>query len=123
MESAFKSFAGGDPGAMRAFNAMKAGAPADWKLMLPVIAGELSANAAGIPTLGALSATAAAGIGGQRIYRVMRQYMNAKVLGQPVQFKDFFMKDLQDDGTLQALTGSAAQRGAVQGDVLNRASP
>src|ERR1700719_4047618 len=124
MESAFKSFAGGDPGAMRAFNAMKAGAPADWKLMLPVIAGELSANAAGIPTLGALSATAAAGIGGQRIYRVMRQYMNAKVLGQPVQFKDFFMKDLQDDGTLKAITGNVAQRGAVQGDVLRSgASP
>jgi hypothetical protein len=122
MESAFKSFAGGDPGAMRAFNAMKAGAPADWKLMLPVIAGELSANAAGIPTLGALSATAAAGIGGQRIYKVMRQYMNAKVLGQPVQFKDFFMKDLQSDGTLNALTGSAVQRGAVQGNVLSGAA-
>jgi hypothetical protein len=118
METAFKSFAGDDPGAMRAFNAMKVGAPADWKLMLPVIAGELSANAAGVPTLGALSATAAAGIGGQRIYRVMRQYMNAKVLGQPVQFKDFFMKDLQDDGTLKAITGNVAQRGAVQGDVL-----
>jgi hypothetical protein len=118
METAFKSFAGDDPGAMRAFNAMKVGAPADWKLMLPVIAGELSANAAGVPTLGALSATAAAGIGGQRIYRVMRQYMNAKVLGQPVQFKDFFMKDLQSDGTLKAITGNVAQRGAVQGDVL-----
>jgi len=114
METAFKSFAKDDPGAMRAFNAMKAGAPVDWKMMIPVVAGEASANLAGIPTLGALSAAAAAGLGGQRLYRVMQQYMNAKVLGQPVQFKDFFLKDLRQNPLSQAVTG-AVQRGAVQG--------
>jgi hypothetical protein len=121
MATAFKSFAGDDPGAMRAFNAMKAGAPADWKMMIPVVASEAAVNMAGVPTLGGVSAAAAATLGGQRLYRVMRQYMNAKVLGQPVQFKDFFMKDLQDDGTLKAL-GNVAQRGAVQGDVLGGAA-
>ena len=114
METAFKSFASGDPSAMRAFNAMKAGAATDWKMMIPVVAGEASANLAGIPTLGGVSAAVAAGLGGQRLYRVMQQYMNAKVLGRTVQFKDFFVKDLQQNPLAQAAT-SAVQRGAVQG--------
>lgn len=123
METAFKSFAGNDPSAMRAFNAMKAGAPVDWKMMIPVVAGEASANLAGIPTLGGVSAAVAATLGGQRLYRVMRQYMNAKVLGQPVNFKDFFMKDLQQNPAVGRAIVGATQRGAVQGDVLNGATP
>ena len=114
METAFKSFAGDDSSAMRAFNAMKAGASADWKMMIPVVAGEASANLAGIPTLGGVSAAVAAGLGGQRLYRVMRQYMNAKVLGQPVKFKDFFVNDVKNNPVSQAVS-TAAQRSVVQG--------
>ena len=83
--------------------------------MIPVVAGEASANLAGIPALGLLFLPQPQrGLGGQRLYRVMQQYMNAKVLGQPVKFKDFFLKDLQQNPLSQAVRG-AVQRGAVQG--------
>ncbi len=113
LEANFKEFAKDDPSALRAFNAMKAGAQGriteEAKLMLPVIAGEFSANMAGVPSVGLISAA----VGGHRLYKVMQQYMNAKVLGRPVTFKDFLNAELKRTGGLNA-AGSAAQRAVVQ---------
>lgn len=110
LEANFKAFAKDDPGALRAFNAMKAGARGDWKseasLMAPVIAGEVAANMHGVPTVGAISAL----VGGQRLYRLVQGYMNARVLGTPVQFKDFLAQEAKS-GRL----GDIARRGLVMG--------
>ena len=114
MATAFKSFASGDPGAMRAFNAMKLPAPTDWKMMIPIVASDVAAQATGIPTLGTISAVGAAGLGTHTIYRVVKKFMNAKVLDPTVQFKDFFLKDLQQNPLSQVVQG-AVQRSVVQG--------
>ncbi len=93
---------------------MKLPAPTDWKMMIPIVASDVAAQATGIPTLGAISAVGAAGLGTHTIYRVVKKFMNAKVLDPTVQFKDFFLKDLQQNPLAQAVQG-AVQRGAVQG--------
>jgi hypothetical protein len=122
LEKNFKAFAGDDPSAMRAFNAMKAGAKGrltdEAKLMVPLITAESLAHFGGIPTFGVISAA----VGGHRLYKVMQQFMNAKVLGRPVKFRDFFNRELQSSGAGQAVRG-AVQRGAVQGDALAGVSP
>lgn len=111
LEANFKEFAKDDPSAIRAFNAMKAGAKGrlgeEAKLMVPVIAGEVAAHASGIPTLGVISAA----IGGHRLVNVLREYMNAKLLGKPVTFKDFAVDAVKNyqHGPLNA-AGQAAQR-------------
>ena len=113
LEKNFTEFAKGDPSAMRAFNAMKAGAKGDWKseaaLMTPIIAGEAATNASGIPTLGAVSAA----IGGYRLYKIAQGYMNARILGKAVMFKDFLANEAKNG--FPSLAQGAAQRGAVQG--------
>ena len=112
LEQNFKEFAKGDPTAIRAFNAMKAGAGGDWqseaKLMIPIIAGEAAANMGGVPTVGAVSAL----VGGHRLYRLMQGYMNARVLGKAVKFGDFLTEEVQR-GTAPGVVGGAAQRGVV----------
>jgi lysozyme len=122
LEKNFTAFAGDDPSAMRAFNAMKAGAKGrltdEAKLMVPLITAESLAHFGGIPTFGVISAA----VGGHRLYKVMQQFMNAKVLGRPVKFRDFFNRELQSSGAGQAVRG-AVQRGAVQGDALAGVSP
>jgi hypothetical protein len=116
LEANFREFAKDDPSAIRAFNAMKAGAQGhmgeEAKLMLPVIAGEVVANAGGIPTVGAISAA----IGGHRMYSLMRDYMNAKLLGKPVTFKDFFVQHMKDSSTsaVGGIVRNAAQNAALQ---------
>ena len=113
LEMNFKEFAKDDPSAIRAFNAMKAGAAGrmgeEAKLMIPVIAGEFAANAGGIPTVGAISAA----IGGHRMYSLMKEYMNAKLLGKPVTFKDFFVRELKSSRAASEATAQTAQRGLV----------
>ena len=112
LEQNFKEFAKDDPAALRAFNAMKAGAKGNWKseasLMVPVIAGEAAANLHGVPTVGAVSAL----VGGHRLYRLMQGYMNARVLGKAVKFGDFIHEELMQ-GAAPGIAGNAAQRGAV----------
>lgn len=112
LEKNFTEFAKDDPSAIRAFNAMKAGAKGDWKseasLMAPVIAGEVAANLHGIPTVGAISAL----VGGHRLYKMVQGYMNAKVLGKAVTFKDFLASEVK--GAAAQLAGTAAQRTATQ---------
>jgi hypothetical protein len=111
LEKNFTEFAKGDPSAVRAFNAMKAGARGDWKseaqLMAPVIAGEVAANLHGVPTVGAISAL----VGGHRLYKLVQGYMNARVLGKAVMFKDFLANEIKTGGL--SLAAAAAQRGAV----------
>jgi hypothetical protein len=117
LEANFKEFAKDDPMAVRAFNAMKAGARGrmgeEAKLMIPVIAGEFAANMGGVPTVGVISAA----IGGHRLVSLLKEYMNAKLLGRPVAFKDFATDAVKayaaTHGTLNA-AGSAVQRGMVQ---------
>jgi hypothetical protein len=112
LEQNFKEFAKGDPTAIRAFNAMKAGAKGSWKseanLMVPIIAGEAAANAGGVPSLGAVSAL----VGGHRLYKLMQGYMNAKMLGRAVKFGDFVHEELSK-GVAPGIVGNAVQRGAV----------
>jgi hypothetical protein len=114
LEKNFTAFAGDDPSAMRAFNAMKAGAQGrlgeEAKLMIPIITAESLAHFGGVPTFGAVSAA----VGGHRLYTLMQQYANAKLLGRNVTFKDFLNQDIQSSGAGQAVRG-AVQRGAVQG--------
>jgi hypothetical protein len=111
LQKNFTEFAKGDPSALRAFNAMKAGAKGDWKseaaLMGPVIAGEVAANLHGVPTVGMISAL----VGGQRLYKLVQGYMNARVLGKAVMFKDFLANEVKS-GLPQAAQ-TAAQRGAT----------
>ena len=117
LEKNFKEFAKGDPQAIRAFNAMKAGARGDWKseaaLMTPIIAGEAASHLAGVPTFGAVSAS----IGGYRLYKIMQGYMNARVLGKAVKFGDFLASELgntsADRAQSAAQTGRVIQRGVV----------
>ena len=112
LEQNFTAFAKDDPAALRAFNAMKAGARGDWKseanLMAPVIAGEVAANMSGVPTVGAISAL----VGGHRLYRLVQGYMNARVLGRAVKFGDFLHEELAKS-VAPGLVGNAVQRGAV----------
>jgi hypothetical protein len=113
LQKNFTAFAGDDPSAMRAFNAMKAGAKGrltdEAKLMVPLITAESLSHLGGIPTFGAISAL----VGGHRLYKVMQEYSNAKVLGKAVTFKDFLNQEIQSSGVGQAVRG-AVQRGAVQ---------
>ena len=115
LEKNFTAFAGDDPSAMRAFNAMKAGARGrltdEAKLMVPIITAESVAHLGGAPTFGTISAV----VGGHRLYKVMQEYANAKLLGNPVKFSDFLNRDIQSNNPTGALVRSAAQRGAVQG--------
>lgn len=108
LEANFRAFAKDDPGALRAFNAMKAGARGDWKseaaLMGPVIAGEVAANMHGVPTVGALTAA----VGGYRLYKLVQGYMNARLLGKAVKFKDFLAQEATAPSTVNAV-----QRGVV----------
>ncbi len=114
LEENFREFAKDDPTAIRAFNAMKAGAHGrmgeEAKLMIPIIAGEFAANAGGIPTVGAISAA----IGGHRLVTLLKEYMNAKLLGKPVSFKELAAGAIKtyEHGALNA-AGSAAQRALV----------
>lgn len=114
LEKNFTAFAGDDPSAMRAFNAMKAGAQGrlgeEAKLMIPIITAESLAHFGGVPTFGVVSAA----VGGHRLYTLMQQYANAKLLGRNVKFSDFLNQDIQSSGAGQAVRG-AVQRGAVQG--------
>ena len=107
LEANFKAFAKGDPGAIRAFNAMKAGArgdhAAETALMLPVIAGEVSGV---IPTAGILTAA----LGGYRIAKVAQKWMNARMLSKAVMFKDFLAQEIKT-GLPQV---GVAQRATVQ---------
>lgn len=111
LEKNFKEFAKDDPSALRAFNAMKAGARGAWKteaaLMGPVIAGEVAANMHGVPTVGVISAL----VGGHRLYKLMQGYMNARTLNAAVTFKDFLTSEIKS-GSLQ-IPGNAVQRAAV----------
>lgn len=122
LEKNFREFAGDDPTAMRAFNAMKAGAQGrigeEAKLMVPVIAAEVATHMGGVPTFGAISAA----IGGHRMYKVMQEYMNAKLLGRAVTFKDFLVNDIKSNRATSNILGNVGARGAVQGDVLQGAS-
>jgi len=112
LEKNFREFAKDDPSAIRAFNAMKAGARGDWKseaaLMGPVIMGEVAANLHGIPTVGAISAL----VGGQRLYKLVQGYMNAKLLGKAVMFKDFLAQEIKAPTAV-----NAAQRAVVHGEI------
>lgn len=115
LEANFKEFAKDDPSALRAFNAMKAGAQGrmgeEAKLMVPIIAGEFAANAGGIPTVGAISAA----VGGHRLVTLMREYMNAKLLGKAVTFSDFAIAGLrQHQGQVGNMTRTAVQNAALQ---------
>jgi hypothetical protein len=76
------------------------------------------AHFGGVPSFGVISAA----VGGHRLYKVMQEYANAKLLGNPVKFSDFFNRELQSSGAGQAVRG-AVQRGAVQGDALAGVSP
>ena len=111
LEANFKAFAKGDPGAIRAFNAMKAGAKGDWKteanLMAPVIAGEVSGV---VPTAGALTAV----VGGYRLYKFVQNWMNNRMLGKAVMFKDFLAQEV---GPTLPQAG-AGQRNLVQGSAF-----
>lgn len=113
LEKNFREFAKDDPSALRAFNAMKAGAKGDWKteaaLMGPVIAGEVAANLHGVPTVGAISAL----VGGHRLYKMVQGYMNAKILGTPVTFKDFLAKEIKNNPAGDAVR-TGVERGALQ---------
>ncbi len=115
LEKNFTAFAGDDPSAMRAFNAMKAGAQGrlteEAKLMVPIITAESLAHFGGVPTFGVVSAA----VGGHRLYTVMQQYANAKLLGRAVTFKDFLNQELQSSSGAGPAVRSAAQRGVVQG--------
>lgn len=115
LEANFKEFAKDDPSALRAFNAMKAGAQGrmgeEAKLMIPVIAGEFAANAGGIPTVGVISAA----IGGHRLVSLVKEYMNAKLLGKAVTFADFAVAGLkQHQGAVGNAARTAAQNMALQ---------
>jgi hypothetical protein len=115
LEKNFTAFAGDDPSAMRAFNAMKAGARGrltdEAKLMVPIITAESLAHLGGVPTVGAISAV----VGGHRLYKVMQEYANAKLLGNPVKFSDFLNRDIQSNNPAGQVVRGAVQRGAVQG--------
>ena len=77
---------------------------------MPIITAESLAHFGGVPTFGVVSAA----VGGHRLYNVMQQYANAKLLGNPVKFSDFLNRDIQSNGVGQAVR-STVQRGAVQG--------
>ncbi len=115
LEKNFMAFAGDDPSAVRAFNAMKAGARGrltdEAKLMVPIITAESLAHLGGVPTVGAISAV----VGGHRLYKVMQEYANAKLLGNSVKFSDFLNRDIQSSSGAGPAVRSAAQRGVVQG--------
>ena len=115
LEKNFTAFAGDDPSAMRAFNAMKAGAKGrltdEAKLMVPLITAESLAHLGGVPTLGVVSAV----VGGHRLYKVMQEYANAKVLGRPVTFQDFFNREIRSGAGQVA--ASAVRRATVQGNM------
>lgn len=106
LEANFKAFAKDDPSAIRAFNAMKAGArgnvASEAKLMAPLIAAETVLH--GVPTL-------SMAFGGYRLAKMMQGYMNARVLGKEVKFKDFLRQELSARGPSVAAEG--AQRAAV----------
>jgi hypothetical protein len=109
LEKNFREFAKDDPAAIRAFNAMKAGARGDWKseaaLMGPVIMGEVAANMHGVPTVGAISAL----VGGQRLYKLVQGYMNAKLLNKAVMFKDFLAQEIKAPVAVNAAQRAVAQ--------------
>ena len=111
LEKNFTEFNKGDPSAMRMFNALKAGARGDWaseaKLMIPVIAGEVAANASGVPTMGAVSAA----VGGYRLYKLAQGFMNAKLLGKVTTFKDFMQQNMPTG--LSSAIGGVQQRGSL----------
>jgi hypothetical protein len=92
-ETNFKQIAGNDVSAIRTFNAIKANARnslgGEAKLMLPVIAGEVTANATGIPTMGVASAA----IGLHRTYKILGDWLSAKALGKTVKFADFMRQE------------------------------
>jgi len=85
-EKNFKALAANDVSAVRTFNAIKAQARSslkeEAKLMLPVIAGEVSGV---IPTAGAASVA----IGGFRMYKMLGDWLQARALGKTVKFADF----------------------------------
>ncbi len=75
--------------------------------MVPVIAGEFATHAAGIPTMGAISAA----VGGYRLYKVAQGYMNAHLLDRAVTFKDFLANEIRAG---RVNFGNVGQRVAVQ---------
>ncbi len=111
-EKNFKALADGDVTAIRTFNAIKAQARSslkeEAKLMLPVIAGEATANLSGVPTAGA----ATVAIGGYRMYKMLGDWMQARALGKTVKFADF----MRDETKRQMPSGTnIAGRAAVMG--------
>jgi len=111
----FREFAGDDPGAMRAFQAMRAGAQGriseEARLLVPLLVGEAAGTVSGIaPTFGAATTVVA----GHRLYKIMQEYVNAKVLGRTVKFADFLNHEIRTNAAPSGV-GSAVQRGTVQG--------
>lgn len=118
LAQSFREFAGDDPAAMRAFNAMRAGAQGrvteETKLLLPLLVGE---GATAMSGLNPLPGVATAAVTGHRLYKIWREYANAKVLGRAVKFADFFAHEAQQARPMPL--GNAIQRGAVQSQPLN----
>jgi len=111
-EKNFKALAGDDVSAVRTFNAIKAQARSslkeEAKLMLPVIAGEATANLSGFPTAGA----ATVAIGGYRMYKMLGDFLRARALGKTVKFADF----MRDETKRQMPSGTNAfGKAAVMG--------
>jgi len=115
LEKAFREFAGDDPGAMRAFQAMKAGAQGrlteETRLLIPLMVSDAAAAMSG---LNPLPGVATAAVTGHRLYKIMQEYANAKVLGRAVKFADFLHAEIATKGAPSAV-GSAVQRGIVHG--------
>ena len=114
LEKSFRAFAGDDSSAMRAFSAMKAGAHGriteETKLLLPLLVGEAAGTVSGIaPTFGAVTTLVA----GHRVYKIMQEYMNAKLLGRAVKFGDFLAHDIQTRGAAGNIAGQVGARAAV----------
>jgi GH24 family phage-related lysozyme (muramidase) len=114
LERNFREFAGTDPGAMRAFAAMKAGAQGrlteETKLLIPLMVGEAAGTVSGVmPTFGA----ATVAVTGHRLYKIMQEYANAKVLGKAVKFADFLHSEARRP-VAHGTAGSAVQRAVVQ---------
>lgn len=107
----FRAFAAGDPTAIAAWNAMRrgAGSPNYEKGVYNLVAAEQ------IPVLGKV-------VSGVKLLGSFNRWMQERAAGSPAKFSDIL--NAAPDRTarnVRDVVGTAAQRGAVQGDVLNGA--
>lgn len=107
VDKRFRAFAADDPQAIQAWDAMRGTGSNVEKDVRQLVAAEK------IPFLGkAISFAKLAG--------GFNEWMRERTAGSPVKFADFLRNYAKEDSrTVQNIAGSAAQRAAVQGDVLN----